>query len=85
MNAVETWGAELQPLAPSAWPAYLTAHSSLPGPRANLQLLGAAATVAGEAQIDALLEDGEEFPAMCAGAALGRLSTDPASEARARA
>ncbi|MEP7765495.1 HEAT repeat domain-containing protein [Sanguibacter sp. 25GB23B1] len=84
MTAVETWGAELQPLAPSEWPAYLTAHSGLPGPRANLQLLEAAATVADEAQIAALLEDGEEFPAMCAGAALGRLSADPASEARAR-
>ncbi len=68
----------------SAWADYLSAHSGLPGPRANLELVSAFAPLADEPTIDALLATGDEFHAMCAGAALALRAEDAASEKRAR-
>jgi len=66
------------------WPTYLDERSGLPGPRANLPLVAAAATCADDAAIDALLKDGGEYTTMCAAAALGLRSDDAQAEARAR-
>ena len=79
------WSTELESLEPAAWPGYLGQHSGLPGPRANLPLAAAAAIAADESVIDELLRDGGEYQTMCAAAALGRRSSEPAVEARARA
>lgn len=67
------------------WPAYLDAHSGLPGPRANLTLVDAVARVADEAAIDELERDGGEYSALCVAAALGHRADDPTIERRARA
>lgn len=71
--------------APGDWPAFLSEHSGLPGPRANLALVDAVAALASQATIDALLESGDEYLVMCAAAALGWRGDDPAAAARARA
>nr|WP_292713266.1 HEAT repeat domain-containing protein [Microbacterium sp. 67-17] len=76
--------AELLPMPTSAWAAYLSAHSGLPGPRANLELVAAFAPLADEPTIDALLTTGDEYHAMCAAAALGMRVEGAASEKRAR-
>lgn len=85
MADVAAWRADLQCLARTAWPAYLTEHSGLPGPRANLALADAVATLADAPVIDQLLRHGGEYQTMCAAAALGRRSADSTCEARARA
>lgn len=89
MGGEPEWTEQLEGLPASEWPAFVSARSGLPGPRANLPLVQAAARAAGPAAIDALLRDGGEYPAMCAAAALGRRAADPAADpgaaARARA
>lgn len=62
----------LRGLRPSQWPAYLSRHSGLPGPRANLALVDTVAALADAPTIDELLRSGDEYPLMCAAAALGR-------------
>ncbi len=47
--------------------------------------MDAAAALASQATIDALLDSGDEYLVMCAAAALGRRANDPAAAARARA
>jgi hypothetical protein len=84
MTGGMVWGSELQGLTKEAWPAYLSEHSGLPGPRANLALVEAAAILADVPIVDELLKDGAEYPAMCAAAALGRRADDAGLEARAR-
>lgn len=84
MATAEAWRTELEQLTRSAWPGHLTQHSGLPGPRANLTLVQAAATVADADLVADLLRDGGEYTAMCAAAALGRRSDDPTCEAQAR-
>lgn len=76
MRDVATWSRDLDGLHPSAWPAFVTAHSGLPGPRANLPLMQAAASAANAEALDALLDDGSEYPVMCAAAAAGRRADD---------
>lgn len=75
--------AELQRLDRSEWPAYLAEHSGLPGPRANLPLVETVAGLADALAIDELVRSGDEYPLMCAAAALGRRADDPESESRA--
>jgi hypothetical protein len=53
--------------------AYLTAHSGLPGPRANLELLQAAADVGDEATFRRWLSTGDEYLAACGAVGIGRL------------
>lgn len=75
---------ELRALDASDWPAYLESRSGLPGPRANLTLVGTVARTADDAVVDALLADGREFVTMCAAAAVARRADRPDAEARAR-
>jgi len=57
-------------------PAYLTAHSNLPGPRSNLTLLDAAADVLPHDLALRLADDPDEYLACCGVATLGRLALD---------
>jgi HEAT repeat protein len=66
------------------WPQYLGEHSGLPGPRANLTLVNAVATIAKASTVESLIADGGEYQMMCAAAALGALADDPACEDAAR-
>lgn len=66
------WAEELRRRDRAEWPAFLKEHSGLPGPRANLELLVAVAELAGPADIRRLREDGDEYLAMCAAAAVSR-------------
>lgn len=75
---------DLAGLAPAAWPAYLEEHSGLPGPRADLTLLAAAAALATPGHVEVLLRHGGEYPTACAAAALGRAAEDPWCAERAR-
>ena len=79
MSRAAGWHDELQGRAPGDWPAFLSEHSGLPGPRANLPLVDAVAELASQATIDALLDSGDEYLVMCAAAALGRRGDDPAA------
>lgn len=65
--------AELAELAPADLSDYLTQHSGLPGPRANLTLLDVAGDVLPEPQIWAFLDESEEYLACCGVVGLGRL------------
>ena len=78
------WQAELAALPREAWADHLIRHSGLPGPRANLELLDAAARVADDETIEALLTRDDEYTVACAAAALGRRADDPAIEPRVR-
>lgn len=71
-------------LPPSDWATYLDERSGLPGPRANLTLVTEVASVAQDDVIDPLLEDGREFPVICAAAAIGRRADQPGFLERAR-
>ena len=85
MSRAAGWHDELQGRAPGDWPALLSEHSGLPGPRANLPLVDAVAELASQATVDALLDSGDQYLVMCAAAALGWRGDDPAAAARARA
>ena len=77
--------AALRDLEPEQWAAYLNENSGLPGPRANVPLVIAAALGANDEVINALLADSGEYPVMCAAAALARRALTPADEERTRA
>lgn len=83
--AADAAAAELQRLERSAWPTYVTQHSGLPGPRANLALVEAAATLADPLTIDELMRGGDEYPLMCAAAALGLRADQTEFASRAHA
>jgi hypothetical protein len=61
---------ELGPL--DDWMTYLSAHSGLPGPRGNLELVAACAEEADVAMAEDLVATGDEFATMCGAVALGR-------------
>ncbi|MCK2037869.1 HEAT repeat domain-containing protein [Microbacterium sp. SSW1-49] len=84
MSTSQVLQSELRELDPQRWPEFLTARSGLPGPRANLTLVDAAARIADPPAIEALLVDGAEYPMMCAAAAIARRAAEPASAAQAR-
>lgn len=67
---------ELVALPPSEWSAYLTFHSGLPGPRANLTLLDAAGDVMAYELALELARSDDEYLACCGVVALGRLSLE---------
>ena len=77
----------LEGLDPTAVPAYLDAHSGLPGPRGNLELAVAFARVWGTrdlALVDALLAAPDEYRRMCGTVALApRLLAATADSVRA--
>lgn len=65
--------------------ALLRANSGLPGPRANLTLLDAAADLVDPAFVDALLASGDEYLTTCGAAGLGELiAADDGSGREAR-
>ena len=59
--------------SPDAVPGYLSAHSGLPGPRANLPLVDAFAAVAPAALVFRLAASSDEYLALCGTEGLGRL------------
>ena len=73
MTARQRFADELAPLGDDEVRAYLSAHSGLPGPRGNLELLGAFGDVASPALIRRLADDEDEYLRCCGTAALGRL------------
>jgi hypothetical protein len=59
--------------ATADWLPYLTAHSGLPGPRGNLELVAACGEEADLARARDLVATGDEFATMCGLVAHGRL------------
>lgn len=78
--------AALEALPPAQWTAYLTEHSGLPGPRANLELLDVVGDRAPADLLRAWATDADEYLATCGIAGLGRLveRVDDADAARIR-
>ena len=70
--------ADLADATPETVAGYLTAHSGLPGPRANLALADAFAAVAPADLVRQFVGSPDEFLAFCATEALGRLCLSPA-------
>lgn len=85
VTARRRYADELRALPAEDVPGYLTAHSGLPGPRGNLELLAAFGDVAPAALVVRLADDEDEYLRCCGTAALGRLllesSDDEALEA----
>ena len=85
MTAVSAWDRDLEALPAAAWPDFVTEHSGLPGPRADLSLVQAVAVRADTEVVEALLAHGGEFATMCAAAAVGRRADEPSCEGTAHA
>ena len=77
MSRVDDHRAELLARDPATWPAYLDAHSGLPGPRGNLELAQAVAGLLTPELGDALIASGDEYRTFCGVLALGPRATDP--------
>lgn len=67
-----------------AWDAYLTAHSNLPGPRANLELLEVVGDVAPAGYLMTCAASDDEYRAAVGAAGLGRLAADGDGDALVR-
>lgn len=78
MTAVEEYRASLRTLPTSQWPAYLTEHSGLPGPRGNIELAQAVADEGDAPTFDALIATGDEYLVFCGVVGLGRLLAEGA-------
>lgn len=65
--------AALSTLPTAEWNNYLDAHSGLPGPRANLELLGVVGDTAPADYLRACAADADEYRAAVGAAGLGRL------------
>lgn len=65
--------AALDALPTDQWARYLTEHSGLPGPRANLELLDVVGDLAPADLLRAWAQDPDEYLATCGTAGLGRL------------
>ena len=55
------------------WSGYLAAHSGLPGPRGNLELVAACGEEADASRARSLVDGGDEFETVCGLVAFGRL------------
>lgn len=86
MSKVEEYAAELDALECAAWPAYLSEHSGLPGPRGNIELARAVADAGDLATFDALIATDDEYLTFCGVVGLGAVLAggDRAVEARLR-
>jgi hypothetical protein len=73
VTKIEVLHSQLHHLAPSDWPAYLTEHSGLPGPRGNLELIEAVADVGDRAMFDLLVATGDEYLTACGVVGLGQV------------
>ncbi len=62
---------QLRELPRTQWPGYLVEHSGLPGPRANLALLGAVGDLADASMLDTLISSDDEYLLACGVAGLG--------------
>lgn len=85
MAARDTWRAELAGRDPSTWPAYLGAHSGLPGPRANTELAIAVAEVMDETPAHQMIDSGDEYLTMCAAVTLAARAAEVVSNVTLRA
>ncbi|MEP7762539.1 HEAT repeat domain-containing protein [Sanguibacter sp. 25GB23B1] len=83
MKAIEDWESALQGLERPDWVRFVSDHSGLPGPRANLALLDALVRVADSAIVSDLVADGGEYPMMCAAAFFGSRAGDAGCETSA--
>jgi hypothetical protein len=70
VTKVDDYRAELVTL--SNWMPFLDAHSGLPGPRGNLELVAACGEEASISRAEELLATGDEFATVCGLVALGR-------------
>jgi hypothetical protein len=76
MGSVQDHRAELAGLDRSRWPAYLTEHSGLPGPRGNIEL-GQAVADAGDLPLfDVLIATDDEYLTFCGVIGLGAVLAD---------
>lgn len=75
-TAANTHRAALAALPNEEWGAYLDAHSGLPGPRANLELLAAAGDLAPAGLLRAWAASDDEYRAAVGTAGLGRLALE---------
>jgi len=72
----QEYGRALRVLPVSQWTAFLDAHSGLPGPRGNLELIQAAAEAGDAAWFEELVASTDEFRAATGAVGLGRLLAD---------
>lgn len=88
-TVADTHRAALTALPHDAWGEYLDAHSGLPGPRGNLELLAAAGDLAPAELLRAWSASDDEYRAAVGSAGLGRLAVEgdatALDELRARA
>ncbi|MGH1563180.1 HEAT repeat domain-containing protein [Mumia sp. DW29H23] len=82
MTAVEEHRAALREMPASEVRAYLSSRSGLPGPRANLELMGAFADVAPEPLVRELAGDDDEYLRCCGTVGLGRLLGERSADQR---
>lgn len=76
MNVRAQHAAALDHLPLDEWDTYLTAHSALPGPRANLELLDVVGDIAPAGTLRRWAGSDDEYLAACGAAGLGRLLAD---------
>jgi hypothetical protein len=81
MGRREAHRAALRALSRSGWPEYLTEHSGLPGPRANLELAQAVADTGDADLFDTLIGTDDEYLVLCGVIGLGQLILDDAGSA----
>lgn len=77
MTGRRDWAADLAATPRSDLDPFLLEHSGLPGPRANLALVDAAARTLPDATLLDLARSSEEYLRLCGTAGLGRLLTAP--------
>src|SRR5918995_3802100 len=73
MGRRDAYRDQLRALGRSDWARFLREHSGLPGPRANLELIQAAADEGDERLFDDLIATDEEYLVACGVVGLGRL------------
>jgi hypothetical protein len=81
MSRITDHRATLSRLPAGAWDAYLTEHSGLPGPRANLELVAAAAEELPADRLRRYASSPDEFLALCGATGLGRLAAEGRADA----
>lgn len=77
MSRVADYRTELARLDPSTWPAFLDAHSGLPGPRGNIELALAVAEDGDDDLYDELIASGDEYLTFCGVVGLGTRAAEP--------
>lgn len=73
MTKADDLRSELEHLAQPRWPAYLSEHSGLPGPRGNLELMQAVADVGDRDMFDRLIASDDTYLTACGVVGLGTL------------